>query len=143
MSHRIFSDHIGRPVFATNASGVKTWTAAYLPFGGVRVTTGTPPTASGLRPFGTENSPLDCFPGAPHFRGNGSRARPACTRTGCGIMIRARGATCRPIRWDSSMGRVCMGRCRPAGRLLPACHSPVEVKHETVLACPQVFRRVS
>ena len=39
------SDHIGRPVFATNASGVKTWTAAYLPFGGVRVTTGTPPTA--------------------------------------------------------------------------------------------------
>ena len=39
------SDHIGRPVFATNASGVKTWTAAYLPYGGVRVTTGTPPTA--------------------------------------------------------------------------------------------------
>jgi RHS repeat-associated protein len=32
-------------VFATNSSGVKTWTAAYLPFGGVRVTTGTPPTA--------------------------------------------------------------------------------------------------
>jgi RHS repeat-associated protein len=39
------SDHIGRPVFATNASGVKVWTAAYLPFGGVRVSTGTPPTA--------------------------------------------------------------------------------------------------
>ena len=39
------SDHIGRPVFATDASGVKVWTAAYLPFGGVRVTTGTPPTA--------------------------------------------------------------------------------------------------
>jgi RHS repeat-associated protein len=39
------SDHIGRPVFATNASGIKTWTAAYLPFGGVRVSTGTPPTA--------------------------------------------------------------------------------------------------
>ena len=38
------SDHIGRPMFATNASGVKVWTAAYLPFGGVRVTTGTPPT---------------------------------------------------------------------------------------------------
>ena len=39
------SDHIGRPVFATDSSGVKVWTAAYLPFGGVRVTTGTPPTA--------------------------------------------------------------------------------------------------
>ena len=39
------SDHIGRPVFATNASGVKVWTAATLPFGGVRVSTGTPPTA--------------------------------------------------------------------------------------------------
>jgi RHS repeat-associated protein len=38
-------DHIGRSVFAANASGVKTWTASYLPFGGVRVTTGTPPTA--------------------------------------------------------------------------------------------------
>ena len=39
------SDHIGRPVFATDSSGVKVWTAAYLPFGGVRVSTGTPPTA--------------------------------------------------------------------------------------------------
>ena len=39
------SDHIGRPVFATDSTGVKVWTAAYLPFGGVRVTTGTPPTA--------------------------------------------------------------------------------------------------
>ena len=37
--------HIGRPVFATNSPGVKTWTATYLPFGGVRVSTGTPPTA--------------------------------------------------------------------------------------------------
>ncbi len=39
------SDHIGRPVFATNASGTKVWTASYLPFGGVRTTTGTPMTA--------------------------------------------------------------------------------------------------
>ena len=39
------SDHIGRPVFATNSSGVKFWTAAYLPFGGVRVSTGTPEAA--------------------------------------------------------------------------------------------------
>jgi uncharacterized protein RhaS with RHS repeats len=36
------SDHIGRPVFATNAAGTKVWTASYLPFGGVRTTTGTP-----------------------------------------------------------------------------------------------------
>ena len=39
------SDHIGRPVFATNSSGVKVWAVAYLPFGGVRVSTGTPPNA--------------------------------------------------------------------------------------------------
>jgi uncharacterized protein RhaS with RHS repeats len=36
------SDHIGRPVFATNDTGTVVWTASYLPFGGVRVTTGTP-----------------------------------------------------------------------------------------------------
>ena len=35
-------DHIGRPVFATNATGAKVWTAAYSPFGGVTATTGTP-----------------------------------------------------------------------------------------------------
>jgi RHS repeat-associated protein len=29
-------------VFATNTAGVKTWTASYDPFGGVRTTTGTP-----------------------------------------------------------------------------------------------------
>ncbi len=38
----IRSDHIGRPVFGTNSTGTKVWTAAYLPFGGVRTTTGTP-----------------------------------------------------------------------------------------------------
>jgi hypothetical protein len=38
------SDHIGRPVFATNAAGTKVWTASHLPFGGVRTTTGTPIT---------------------------------------------------------------------------------------------------
>ena len=37
------SDHIGRPVFATDVSGVKVWTAAYLPVGGVPVETRTPP----------------------------------------------------------------------------------------------------
>ncbi len=39
------ADHIGRPVFATNATGVKVWTATYTPFGGVHTSTGTLPTA--------------------------------------------------------------------------------------------------
>ncbi len=39
------ADHIGRPVFATNATGVKTWTATYTPFGGVHTSTGAPPSA--------------------------------------------------------------------------------------------------
>ena len=34
------TDHIGRPVFATNDLGVKVWEAAYLPFGGVHIATG-------------------------------------------------------------------------------------------------------
>ena len=41
----IRTDHIGRPVFGTNTGGTKVWTASYLPFGGVRTTTGTPITA--------------------------------------------------------------------------------------------------
>ena len=39
------TDHIGRPVFATNASGTKVWTATYSPFGGVHTSTGALPTA--------------------------------------------------------------------------------------------------
>jgi RHS repeat-associated protein len=39
------ADHIGRPVFATNAAGTKVWSASYLPFDGVHVSTGTLPTA--------------------------------------------------------------------------------------------------
>jgi RHS repeat-associated protein len=35
-------DYIGRPIYATNTSGVKQWTAKYLPFGGVQATTGSP-----------------------------------------------------------------------------------------------------
>ncbi len=35
------TDHIGRPVFATNAAGAKVWTASYLPFGEVRTSTGS------------------------------------------------------------------------------------------------------
>jgi RHS repeat-associated protein len=34
------TDHIGRPVFATNHLGLKVWEASYLPFGGVHVATG-------------------------------------------------------------------------------------------------------
>jgi RHS repeat-associated protein len=41
----IRTDHIGRPVFATNTAGVKVWTATYDPFGGVRTVTGTPISA--------------------------------------------------------------------------------------------------
>jgi RHS repeat-associated protein len=36
----IRTDHIGRPVFATNDLGVKVWEASYLPLGGVHVATG-------------------------------------------------------------------------------------------------------
>ena len=39
------ADHIGRPVFATNATGVKVWTATYTPFGGVHTSAGALPTA--------------------------------------------------------------------------------------------------
>jgi RHS repeat-associated protein len=38
----IRTDHVGRPAFGTNTAGTKVWTAAYLPFGGVRTATGTP-----------------------------------------------------------------------------------------------------
>ena len=36
----IRTDHIGRPVFATNDAGAVVWSATYYPFGGVRVTQG-------------------------------------------------------------------------------------------------------
>ena len=36
----IRTDHIGRPVFATNDLDVKVWEASYLPFGGVHSFTG-------------------------------------------------------------------------------------------------------
>lgn len=36
----IRTDHIGRPVFATNDLGAKVWAASYLSFGGVHVATG-------------------------------------------------------------------------------------------------------
>lgn len=36
-------DHIGRPAFATDATGAVVWSASYLPFGEVRVSTGPLP----------------------------------------------------------------------------------------------------
>ena len=38
----IRTDHIGRPVFAADTSGMKVWEATYLPFGGVHVSTSGP-----------------------------------------------------------------------------------------------------
>jgi RHS repeat-associated protein len=36
------TDKISRPVFATNATGAKVWEVTYLPFGGVRTSSGLP-----------------------------------------------------------------------------------------------------
>ena len=36
------SDHIGRPVFATDGTGAKVWEATYLPFGGGHTSSGSP-----------------------------------------------------------------------------------------------------
>ncbi|MFT5159558.1 MAG: RHS repeat-associated protein, partial [Paracoccaceae bacterium] len=36
------ADHIRHPVFATYSIGVVVWSASYLPFGGVHVSSGTP-----------------------------------------------------------------------------------------------------
>ncbi|MCB1377899.1 MAG: RHS repeat-associated core domain-containing protein [Rhizobiaceae bacterium] len=38
--YSVRTDHIGRPVFATDGSSNVVWEAAYLPFGGVRTATG-------------------------------------------------------------------------------------------------------
>ncbi|RBW44993.1 hypothetical protein DS901_05010 [Loktanella sp. D2R18] len=35
------TDHIGRPIFATDTLGAKVWEASYLPFGGVQTSTGS------------------------------------------------------------------------------------------------------
>ena len=38
--YHVRTDHIGRPIFATDAGGLVVWEATYLPFGGVHVSTG-------------------------------------------------------------------------------------------------------
>lgn len=35
----IRTDHISRPVFATDDTGTKVWEASYLPFGGIKTST--------------------------------------------------------------------------------------------------------
>ncbi|MBD3679671.1 MAG: hypothetical protein HUJ27_14895 [Rhodobacteraceae bacterium] len=40
--YHVRTDHIGRPVLATDGTGAKLWEASYLPFGGVHVSSGTP-----------------------------------------------------------------------------------------------------
>jgi RHS repeat-associated protein len=42
--HFIRTDHIGRPVLATDSTGTVVWTASYDPFGTVHASTGTPAT---------------------------------------------------------------------------------------------------
>jgi RHS repeat-associated protein len=42
VTYFIRTDHIGRPAYASDDTGAKIWTATYLPFGGVRTTTGIP-----------------------------------------------------------------------------------------------------
>ena len=44
MIHFIRTDHIGRPVLATDSTGTVVWTASYDPFGNVQASTGTPAT---------------------------------------------------------------------------------------------------
>ena len=105
----IRTDHIGRPVFATDSTGSMVWEASYLPFGGVHVTTGTPIALRGLRPFGAKNGPPNRYPGAPHSPASAARPKPACIRTGCATSTRPPAATSRPTRWGWWTGRVCMG----------------------------------
>ncbi|MEJ6401873.1 hypothetical protein V8J85_03175 [Yoonia sp. 2307UL14-13] len=90
------TDHIGRPVFATDDTGAKVWTAATCPSAACRHPQAPTPTCA---------SPA-----------NGSKARPGCTKTGCGTITRQPGGTCRPIRWGWWMDRRSMGmRCRTRG----------------------------
>ena len=83
------ADHIGRPVFATNASGVKTWTATYQPFGGVHTSTGAVPSA--------------------RFPGQWFQSESGLHQNWMRDYARRRGGTSRPTRWGWWTGRACMG----------------------------------
>ncbi len=95
----IRTDLIGRLSFATTMTGTVVWSASYLPFGGVNVSSG---------------SPIDArFPPLSHMQAcvdgqwaSGSRPRPGFTRTGCATTIRQPGGIWRPTRsgWWSSAG---------------------------------------
>jgi hypothetical protein len=82
------ADHIGRQVFATNASGAKVWTMSLNPFGTLTASNGNP-----------------SLPASP---ASGSRPRAAYIRTGCATTIRQQGATSNPILSGSSMERAYM-----------------------------------
>ena len=76
----IRTDHIGRPVFATDGAGVKVWEASYLPFGGMHTSTGT---NTDLRfPPHSRKLALTLL----RQRANGSNPKAACFRTGCAII---------------------------------------------------------
>jgi hypothetical protein len=92
------ADHIGRPVFVTNASGAKVWTMSFDPFGTLTASTGNP-----------------SLPASP---ASGSRPRAAYIRTGCATTIRQQGATSSRTPSGSSMERASMamlGRSRGGG----------------------------
>ncbi len=42
VTYYVRTDHIGRPIFATDSAGTKVWEAPYLPFAEVLTTTGPP-----------------------------------------------------------------------------------------------------
>jgi len=65
----IRTDHIGRPVFATDVTTTKVWEVSYLPFGGV------------------------------HVASLGARELRACIRTGCATTTQPQAAISKPTHW--------------------------------------------
>ena len=102
VTYYIRTDHIGRPVFATDDTGAKVWEVSYLPFGGVHTEVGAP---IGLV-RATNDPPDRLLTRSPPA--NGSRPKAACTRTGCATTTPPPAATSRRTRWGWWMGRVCM-----------------------------------
>ncbi len=98
----IRTDHIGRPVFATDGAGAQVWTASYLPFGRVYASSG-PNSDLRFPPLGHLS---DALPGNGT---NGSRPRAACTKTGCATTTRRWGVIFKAIRWGWWMAHPSMG----------------------------------